>query len=107
MHFHFSYTSSLNEKGTKNPFLHLGHGGYIQHLQLSSAIILMIATFMGLPISHSHVIVFCIIGMNIAMNKEVDYKNIGKMSVFWVLTFPVAAILAGLVYFGFIFIGFY
>jgi len=69
--------------------------------QISSAIILMIATLLSLPISHSHVIVFCIIGMSLAQRKEIDYKGLGKMAIYWVLTFPVAAILAGFIYFGF------
>ena len=69
--------------------------------QVSSALILMIATLLSLPISHSHVIVFCIIGMSLAQRKEVDYKSLGKMAIYWVLTFPVAAILAGFIYFGF------
>ena len=69
--------------------------------QISSALILMIATLLSLPISHSHVIVFCIIGMSVAQRKEVDYKGLGKMAIYWILTFPVAAILAGLIYFGF------
>ncbi len=68
-------------------------------IQLSSAVILMIATFMSLPISHSHVIVFCIVGLSIAQKKEVDYKGLGKMGLYWVLTFPVAALLAGFLYF--------
>ncbi len=69
--------------------------------QVSSALILMIATLLSLPISHSHVIVFCIIGMSLAQRKEVDYKSLGKIAIYWVLTFPVAAILAGFIYFGF------
>ena len=69
-------------------------------IQMSSAIILMIATLFALPISHSHVIVFCIIGMSLAQKKEVDYKGLGKMGFFWVLTFPAAGILAGIIYFG-------
>lgn len=68
--------------------------------QISSALILMIATLLSLPISHSHVIVFCIIGMSLAQKKEVDYKGLGKMAIYWILTFPVAAILAGFIYFG-------
>ncbi len=75
------------------------HEGFI--VQLSSGVILMIATFLGLPISHSHVIVFCIFGINFAQKKEIDFKALGKMAVFWVLTFPVAAIIAGFIYFGF------
>ena len=68
-------------------------------IQISSAIILMIATLWALPISHSHVIVFCIIGMSIAQKKEVDYRGLGKMGLYWVLTFPVAGLLAGFLYF--------
>ncbi|MFX1409029.1 MAG: anion permease [Promethearchaeota archaeon] len=70
-------------------------------IQMSSAIILMIATLLSLPVSHSHVIVFCIIGMSMAQKKEVDTKSLGKMGIFWVLTFPIAAILAGIIYLGF------
>jgi PiT family inorganic phosphate transporter len=77
-------------------------------IQLSSAIILMVCTvFYSVPVSHSHVIVFCIIGMNIAQKKEVDYRGLGKMAIFWVLTFPVAAIVAGIIYIGFVSFGLY
>ncbi|MHA2009557.1 MAG: anion permease [Promethearchaeota archaeon] len=68
-------------------------------IQVSSALILMIATLLSLPISHSHVIVFCIIGLSIAQKKEVDYRGLGKMGLFWVLTFPAAALLSGFLYF--------
>jgi PiT family inorganic phosphate transporter len=68
-------------------------------IQISSAIILMIATLFALPISHSHVIVFCIIGMSLAQKKEVDYKGLSKMGAYWVLTFPIAAVLAGTLYY--------
>jgi PiT family inorganic phosphate transporter len=68
-------------------------------IQMSSATILMIATLFAVPISHSHVIVFCIVGMSLAQKKEVDYKGLGKMGVYWVVTFPAAALLAGFIYF--------
>lgn len=70
-------------------------------IQLSSAIILMICTILALPISHSHVIVFCIIGLNLAQKKEIDYKGMLKMGVYWILTFPIAAVLAGIIYYFF------
>lgn len=76
-------------------------------IQLSSALILMVCTVIySVPISHSHVMVFCIIGMNVAQRKEVDYKGLGKMALFWVLTFPCAAIMAGFIYYGFASFGF-
>ncbi|KKN07937.1 hypothetical protein LCGC14_1061740, partial [marine sediment metagenome] len=77
-------------------------------IQLASALILMFTTVIySVPISHSHVIVFCIIGMNIAQKKEVNYSGLGKMALFWVVTFPMAALLAGLIYTGFISFGMY
>ena len=71
-------------------------------IQVSASIILAIATIFGVPISHSHVMVFCFIGLNMAQKKEVDYKDLGKMTIYWVLTFPVAAFMAGIIYFIFI-----
>ncbi|MFO8020452.1 MAG: anion permease [Promethearchaeia archaeon] len=76
-------------------------------IQIASSIVLMIATVFSLPISHSHVIVFSIIGMNFAQRREVDYTAIGKMAIYWFLTFPVAAIFAGFIYTGFIQFGLY
>ena len=77
-------------------------------IQLSSALILMFTTVIWkVPISHSHVIVFCIIGMNVAQKKEVNYSGLGKMAFYWVITFPMAALLAGLLYTGFISFGLY
>jgi PiT family inorganic phosphate transporter len=76
-------------------------------IQLSAALILMIATLLALPISHSHVIVFSIIGLNLAQNKELDYKALRKMAIFWVLTFPITALIAGFIYFELISFGFY
>ncbi len=77
-------------------------------IQAASAIILMCCTVIWrVPISHSHVIVFCIIGMNLAQKKEVNYSGLGKMALYWVLTFPMAAVLAGFIYYGFISFGLY
>ena len=70
-------------------------------IQIVVFIVLFVVTPLGIPISHSHVIVFCIIGLNTSKRHEVDYKGLGKMALFWVLTFPIAAILGGLIYFGF------
>jgi len=67
-------------------------------IQISSAIILMIATLWSLPISHSHVIVFCILGLSLAQKKEIDKRGLAKMGAYWVLTFPLAAFLSGFIY---------
>ena len=76
-------------------------------IQVSTAFILMIATLFALPISHSHVIVFSILGLNLAQKKEVDKKAFLKMGFFWFLTFPAAALMGGFIYYGFLSFGFY
>lgn len=76
-------------------------------VQTSTALILMVCTLLALPISHTHVIVFSILGLNVAQKKEVDYKAMGKMALFWVLTFPITGILACFIYCGFLVFGFY
>ncbi len=71
-------------------------------IQISSSIILMVCTLLSLPISHSHVIVFCILGLNLAQKREIDYRGLGKMAIYWVLTFFIAGILGGMIYMGFL-----
>jgi len=76
-------------------------------IQSSTALIIMFCTVIWfLPVSHSHVIVFCILGLNVAQKKEIDYKAIGKMVFYWIITFPIAAGLASIIYFGFIILGY-
>ncbi|MHA1256812.1 MAG: inorganic phosphate transporter, partial [Promethearchaeota archaeon] len=76
-------------------------------IQSSTGLIIMFCTVVWfLPVSHSHVIVFCIIGLNVAKRKEIDYKAIGKMVFYWIVTFPIAAILASVIYIGFITLGY-
>jgi len=76
-------------------------------IQSSTGLIIMFCTVIWfLPVSHSHVIVFCIIGLNVAQKKEINYKAIGKMVFFWIITFPIAAALASIIYFGFIILGY-
>jgi PiT family inorganic phosphate transporter len=75
-------------------------------VQLTSALVLMICTLLSLPISHSHVLVFAIIGLNMAQKKEIDYKTLKKILIFWIITFPVSALMASVTYYLFICIGF-
>ena len=76
-------------------------------IQSSTGLIIMFCTVIWfLPVSHSHVFVFCIIGLNVAQKKEIDYKAIGRMMFYWIITFPIAAILASVIYIGFITLGY-
>ena len=73
---------------------------------ISQGLIMMTATLFALPISHSHVLVFCIIGLSLAQKKQIDKKVFFKMTTYWLLTFPISALLAGFIYFGFISFGY-
>lgn len=75
-------------------------------LQIAIFIVLFVVTPLGIPISHSHVIVFSIIGLNIAKKQEVDYRGLGKMAMYWLLTLPISGIVGGLIYVGFYLNGF-
>ncbi len=72
-------------------------------IMLSAAIILMVCTvFYSVPISSSHVVVFAFFGLSMAKGHEMDIGGLKKMFVFWVITFPIAALGAGLIYLGFV-----
>ena len=45
--------------------------------------------------------------LGLAQKKEIDLRGLGKMGIFWIITFPVAAVLAGFIYYGFISFGLY
>jgi len=74
---------------------------------ISQGLIMMTATLLALPISHSHVLVFCILGLSVAQKKQIDVKAFSKMTSFWILTFPISAFLAGFIYFGFFSFGYW
>ena len=67
-------------------------------IQLSSVVVLFIATMFGLPISGSHVLIFAILGAAYIKGERPDRKSFRKMVVSWIVTFPVAALLSGILY---------
>ena len=67
-------------------------------IQLSSVLVLFLATMLGLPISGSHVLIFAIIGAARVKGERPDKKSFRKMVVSWIITFPVAALLSGVLY---------
>lgn len=67
-------------------------------IELSTSIVIFLATILGLPISGSHVLIFSIIGAGFVKGEKPDKKSLRKMIISWIITFPVAAALSALIY---------
>lgn len=66
---------------------------------LSSALIIFGATHFGLPVSTTHVIASSIMGVGTAYRPKAVKWNTGKkMLVAWVITMPISAVIAALIY---------
>jgi PiT family inorganic phosphate transporter len=66
---------------------------------LSSAMIIIMATLFKMPVSTTHVISSSIMGVGSAKNfNSVRWDTVEKMVTTWVITLPVTALLAGLIY---------
>ncbi|MFX1392460.1 MAG: inorganic phosphate transporter [Promethearchaeota archaeon] len=66
--------------------------------EIPSAIILLVGTMRGIPLSGSHMLVASLVGLAKARNAPIQ-KGLWKIILIWLLTFPMAAILAILIYF--------
>ena len=67
---------------------------------LSSVIIIFGATFIGLPVSTTHVISSSIMGVGTShRSKGVKWKTSQRMIITWSVTLPISATLAGLSYY--------
>ena len=67
-------------------------------IELSTSLVLFIATFLGFPVSGTHVLVFSIIGAGMVKGERPDKKSFRKMLLSWIITFPVAAALSAMIY---------
>lgn len=65
----------------------------------SSAMIIILATLIKMPVSTTHVISSSIMGVGSAKNfNSVRWDTAERMVITWVITLPITALLAGLVY---------
>lgn len=71
-------------------------------IQISTSIVIFLATMLGLPVSGSHILIFAVIGAGRVKGEKPDKKSFRKMVLSWILTFPIAAALSGLLYLVFI-----
>jgi PiT family inorganic phosphate transporter len=68
-------------------------------VEASSAIVMFVCTILGLPVSGTHISVFSLFGNARMRGEQPDRRSLIKMVITWVITFPVAAIVSGIVYF--------
>jgi len=67
--------------------------------QISAALVVLLATFRGLPISTTHCVIGAVTGVGLVDSKDaINIKILKKIVVTWVVTFPAAALLGILVY---------
>ena len=65
---------------------------------IPTAIILFVGTLLGIPLSGSHMLIASLIGLSKARHAPMS-KGLWKIILVWFLTFPLAALLAILIYF--------
>jgi PiT family inorganic phosphate transporter len=66
--------------------------------EIPTAVILFVGTFLGIPLSGSHMLVASLIGLSKARRAPTK-KGLWKIVAVWILTFPMAALLAVALYF--------
>jgi PiT family inorganic phosphate transporter len=72
-------------------------------VDFGAATTVLIASKLGMPISTTHTVVGAIIGVGLARGLEaVDLRIIKKIVLSWVITVPIAALTAALIYLGLI-----
>lgn len=62
--------------------------------QLSTATIMLAGTWLGLPISGSHVLVASIAGMALAKRAPINLRKIWEIVFSWIATFPTTAVIS-------------
>ena len=66
--------------------------------QVPTAAVMLIGTIQKIPLSGSHLLVASLIGLSKASNSPMK-KGLWKIVAIWLLTFPMSAVLAILIYF--------
>ncbi|MGH2613182.1 MAG: inorganic phosphate transporter [Rhabdochlamydiaceae bacterium] len=68
--------------------------------EFSSSVVILVASFMGMPLSSTHIIVGSITGVGTARGtRHVRWATAHKMALAWVLTLPGAAVASGLIFY--------
>ena len=68
--------------------------------ELSAAAVVMAASFMGLPVSSTHILVGAVLGIGL-VNRNANWKLMKPIGLAWVITLPAAAVFVCCQLFGF------
>lgn len=63
--------------------------------ELSSAIVVLLASSLGMPVSSTHILVGAVLGIGL-VNKNANWRLMKPIALAWIVTVPVAAILSGI-----------
>jgi PiT family inorganic phosphate transporter len=64
-------------------------------VELSTAVTVMLASELGLPISTTHTLIGCIVAVGLASgNRKIDIKVLRSIVLSWFVTVPVTALLS-------------
>ncbi len=65
---------------------------------VSVSIIMFIGTWMGIPLSGSHILVAAFIGVGFIEKEPVDKDSLKEIGISWVITTPISAIFSALIF---------
>ncbi|EHU3759881.1 inorganic phosphate transporter [Campylobacter jejuni] len=68
--------------------------------ELGASIVILLATQFGIPVSSTHILIGAILGMGV-YNKNANWIMMKPIGLAWIITLPVAGIMAALVFLGF------
>ena len=66
--------------------------------ELGATLVILVATKMGLPVSSTHILVGAVIGIGV-LNRNANWKLMKPIALSWIITLPVATVLAGIFFF--------
>jgi len=68
-------------------------------VDFGTATCVLIASKLGMPVSTTHAAVGAVVGVGLARGMDaVDFRVVGKICVYWVITLPVAAVTCMIIY---------
>ncbi|WP_294870535.1 inorganic phosphate transporter [Sulfuricurvum sp. RIFCSPLOWO2_12_FULL_43_24] len=66
--------------------------------ELGATLVILFATVLGIPVSSTHILVGAVIGIGM-LNRDANWKLMKPIAMAWVITLPVAGILAAIFFF--------
>jgi len=65
--------------------------------ELAAAVVVLMASLLGIPVSSTHILIGAVLGIGI-VNAQTNWKLMKPIGLAWVITLPAAALLSGLLF---------